>query len=563
MPAPQRRSNTPSSGQTPGQRPAAADPRAGDHPQPPGGRSTSPRPQPPPPWQRPDHAAAFALGLFCVAFLGASGRAPGLVGWLRGAPPAAAPEPAAQAPMGEAEVLSDCAWVRRLTRNVDGVEWDDSMAAHCGKHATVRRYDDADRRRGVVLLRHRDGAELLWPVAATSIAPEWPPAQWTLPRMQKARAALAEARTSLAEERRRQVRIVLRAVGLETHLERMLDSGLDRAEILSSASPSDVAAAGIPAADWALISEAAGRLLRGEPVAPPPGAEPREPAPSPAPRPVALAERVRLQGVPLVPKGKSLGPLHPKTAHFIHVPKAGGTAFTAAIRHVVGCTPEACLGWPKDHAPCPQLAGCFDHDPLTRSVLRRRESGEIGLLVTTLRRPVDRVVSAYHHGSREWPCCGLPQFEGFKKRLYKKELDPRFGPRFTIASFAEHTGARNCVAKMLVGMQCKEFTKNVTAEQAAEAAAVLQRFDVVLLQEYVQDSLRLLSCVTGVPLDQRKFASRVRAGGYSDKGSGGTRATVLRANKWDQLVYERGVARFCQIWRDHACPGTTPACPAS
>ena len=43
----------------------------------------------------------------------------------------------------------------------------------------------------------------------------------------------------------------------------------------------------------------------------------------------------------------------------------------------------------------------------------------------------------------------MPQYPEFKRRLYNKGLLPEDGEPFTIDTFAQHKGTKNCVAKML------------------------------------------------------------------------------------------------------------------
>eukprot|EP01063_Lacrimia_lanifica_P006373 TRINITY_DN13853_c0_g1_i2.p1 TRINITY_DN13853_c0_g1~~TRINITY_DN13853_c0_g1_i2.p1 ORF type:complete len:466 (+),score=70.22 TRINITY_DN13853_c0_g1_i2:53-1399(+) len=246
---------------------------------------------------------------------------------------------------------------------------------------------------------------------------------------------------------------------------------------------------------------------------------------------------------------------HTGSAHLLHIPKAGGTAFTTAIRAVVGCSRQPCLGDMKKHPPCPQMKGCYGHDPFRRGDWEAVADGTVALAVVNVRRPVTRVISAFNHGRRELPCCGLIQREPFKSRLYKSEGRP---DAMSLREFAEHGTTQNCMTKMLAGKQCKdEVTITPALLQAAKEA--VSRFHVVLIQEYVEESLNLMTCVTGTQLTDPAFSAQVRPGVYTERGSDSDRQFIAAANDADDELYDETLLHFCALYSRHECSFALPA----
>ncbi|KAJ9456416.1 hypothetical protein DIPPA_21330 [Diplonema papillatum] len=395
-------------------------------------------------------------------------------------------------------VTEDCDWARSLVLSVPVLQWDDSMAPLCGSVGVVLAYNKAV---GLVKIQHQNGKVYAWPSGATSLDPKGVSLEFLHNRVRRAYAVAAE---------------------LEKHLQ--------------ASDPSFT----VDAADFSSIERTLAAQTPDRPPSTPAAAKPTPPPPAAAPPPK---------------KGPPQKAGKVAKIRFVHVPKAGGTAFTTALRTAVGCSAEPCMGNPKNQQPCDGVAGCYGHEAFNKGDVARRQSGEIDLLVLNVRKPVDRVISAFHHGQKEWPCCGLLMKQAFRDRLFMASANP---DAFTLMTFAQEPSTRNCLAKMLSGKPCKAET-DVTKDVYDRAVAAMADFDVILVMEEFEASLALLQCVTGVDMSDPVLTKTVRKGSYKVAEDEEERQAVATANRWDMLLYTKAVERFCQIYTQQQCGFELPS----
>eukprot|EP01064_Diplonema_japonicum_P000690 TRINITY_DN1044_c0_g11_i1.p1 TRINITY_DN1044_c0_g11~~TRINITY_DN1044_c0_g11_i1.p1 ORF type:complete len:514 (+),score=60.74 TRINITY_DN1044_c0_g11_i1:160-1701(+) len=478
----------------------------------------------------------FAVGFLLTTMLISEGHLEGAQGWLR-----PEKENAMQGMKAGTTIMiqPECDWVQILVSSYPRIRWTQHMEMYCGSAAVII---TADVSRGVVKCRHSDGSVIHWPIVATSILPKYPPSEFLSSRLSRASFHLDRIEKHLSTYNENKILVLLKTLSMTQYYKKMIVGGLDRLDVVVAAGEDDRKAAEISSSDWAVIQREAVKLQSQK--------DPKPVRHVPIAK-VELPQVVKDKAFLEQPQGKAASPRKLgdiKTAHFIHIPKAGGTTATSALRSLVGCSVEPCLGSMDKHPPCPGLEGCYGHSPLTRLGVEKRTNGSTDLLVINVRKPVDRIVSAFHHGSREWPCCGLPQRDQFKKRLYMAQGDDAF----TLTTFSQHVGTRNCMAKMLIGKECKAplVVDKVLAQKGAD---LLELFNVVIIVEYMKDSLNLLSCVTGADFSGDVFKEKVRSGSYTEKGSPEEREAIAHNNEWDVMLYDKAIRQFCSIYKKHEC----------
>ena len=452
-------------------------------------------------------------------------------------------------------IQSDCEWVQVLVSSVPTIRWTNVMTNYCGGFGTIIAVDTT---RGVVKLKHEDGAKLGWPLSATSIAPKKPHPSFTSGRLRRANHYVDRLEERLSSKHEERIQKLLDGLKLTKYFDKMIQVGLDTLEIVVASGDEERDIAKISHSDWKLIKDAATAMLKtisklqadrdfnksstatgssitkdpteqapriptNSMIRPPtklpllPDGEPEETLP-PIPS-LKVKEQPKKTPPPMLPDEQTLPPIpslksssetddkkqvslnEVKTVSFIHIPKAGGTAFTTALRAVLGCSLEACEGFPSQHESCPAFTGCYDHKPLRLSTKQSRTNGTTSLLAINVRHPVERIISAFHHGSREWPCCGLPQRSTFRDRLFHAKGKEG---AFTVGTFSDEVAVQNCMTKMILGKECKQ-PYSISEDTFSQAVANLKLFDVVLIQEYVPESIKLLACVSGKPLDDPKL----------------------------------------------------------
>eukprot|EP01059_Diplonema_ambulator_P007162 TRINITY_DN16670_c0_g1_i1.p1 TRINITY_DN16670_c0_g1~~TRINITY_DN16670_c0_g1_i1.p1 ORF type:complete len:525 (+),score=67.30 TRINITY_DN16670_c0_g1_i1:48-1577(+) len=478
---------------------------------------------------------AFSVGFFLVSGLIAVGELEGVAGWLRHGESAGHGIKRGATIM----ILPECEWVQVLISSYPLVRWDDGMEKYCGSAATIV---SINTKTGIVKCRHSDGVLVGWPVVATSILPKYPPPEFLSNRLTRASYHLDRIEKHLSTYHEDKVQNLLKSLGMSAYYKPMVIEGLDRLDLIVAATEEDRKAVGMLSSEWSTLQVEAAKMQQQRDSKVPflPGSKPGAPTTPTNPSSTAIASPRKLGQI--------------TSAHFIHIPKAGGTAFTTALRAVVGCSVEPCLGHKDNHPECEALEGCYGHAPFTKLGVEKRVNRSTMLLALNVRKPVDRLVSAFHHGRREWPCCGLPQREEFKNRLYRAS-----GPdAFTLSTFAVQPATRNCMTKMLIGMECKAPFKLDDA-QAQRASDNLELFNMVLIMEYMTESLNLLRCVTGSDaLTGDMFKEKVRSGVYTEKGTEEERALIAENNEWDTMLYEKSIKQFCVIYRKHECTFSLP-----
>ncbi|KAJ9463519.1 hypothetical protein DIPPA_26860 [Diplonema papillatum] len=490
---------------------------------------------------------AFAAGLFVFSCLVSESYLDGYRGTFRSANSAQS----LVLPIGAKVVVeSDSAWVHVLVSAYPHLAWDSNMETLCGTAGDVVALDFEA---GLVKLRHTNGMLMAWPIEATNIKPKRPPAEFVLTGRRRATYYVDRLEAELSKKTGR-LAFVLRTLSMGEWEPRLIEEGLVSLQNVVSATDADREALGVHIVDWSKLQLEARRVLNlGENaptafIANPPVANLKAAS---APPPSAIRAKTALAAQAASKKKAK----HFASMRLIHVPKAGGTAFTSALRSILGCSVEPCLGDPSEHEACDALQGCYGHEPLLPAHVESKKNGTLDFLAVNVREPVARIVSAFHHGRREWPCCGLPIRAEFRDRLYNAKGKPN---AFTLTTFAEAQPTRNCMTKMLAGLECKADVA-ITEHHYSKAVERLQLFDAVFILEHVQASLDLMACVTGHPLTQPALQQKVRAGTYTDMGTPRERQAITKANEWDALLYAASKRRFCDLHAGHRCEFEPPS----
>lgn len=185
----------------------------------------------------------------------------------------------------------------------------------------------------------------------------------------------------------------------------------------------------------------------------------------------------------------------PGLIHFVHVPKAGGSAFTTYARDIVGCTPwgSCCtpeglpLGSCSENRSCGKVMGCIGHRPKIEALPVRSFAS-----VIVTRDPLARLVSAWFYE------------------------DHHEGPNFEYFTLSSNKFLA-VTAKMLLNQDEGEWfwtpEHQPTFRHFVVAMNVLERFDVVGVNEMFESSKLLLyfevqNFTDGSPNDPHRNASR-------------------------------------------------------
>ena len=213
---------------------------------------------------------------------------------------------------------------------------------------------------------------------------------------------------------------------------------------------------------------------------------------------------------------------------FVHIPKCGGSALTAALRRFAcvanGPKSDCCEnpGFCQRAKPkprlCQALVNCHGHQPSLRMYAARPSTRKIRA-VTMVREPLGRVVSAWHYRCHNpnWDCFHVPGATQWSERKRADEswhLKPPNATHAGYASFAEFLDMphyQNVQVRMLGKDRFPYDAAPVVADDVFAAIDVATRtFAVVGVFELFDHSVALLGRLAGVPLVPADF-ERVRA----------------------------------------------------
>jgi len=240
----------------------------------------------------------------------------------------------------------------------------------------------------------------------------------------------------------------------------------------------------------------------------------------------------------------TLGFAYQYRAHFVHMPKCGGTALSAVMRRMlcVRNTPDflrpantsaivtyeeidCCIDPgtcdPPQDRKCNAIFGCHGHAPRIRKS-RLVEPGKATVVdgvpgfglgsYTMMRHPVARVLSAYKYR------CHNPNHDCYNVRKDFCKHGRQCRRRYTIDDYLDMPEYHNIFTRMVARNVFPYSNTSVpmTEQDVAQASKILQGFAVVGLQEAYESTVLLVAAAMDVPVDDADFAMRRVSGTAGD-----------------------------------------------
>ena len=213
---------------------------------------------------------------------------------------------------------------------------------------------------------------------------------------------------------------------------------------------------------------------------------------------------------------------------FVHLPKCGGSALTAALRRFAcaanGPASDCCEnpGFCQRAKPKPRVCGallnCHGHTPQLK-LFRARPATRRVRAVAMVREPLGRAISAWHYRCHNpnWDCFDVPGATQWRSR---KRANPRWfatpppangSGYLTFGEYLDLPHYHNVQTRMLALDRFPYDRVAVVADDVfAAIAAAEDAFAAVAVFELFDHSVALLASMAGVALDPADFA-RVRA----------------------------------------------------
>lgn len=229
---------------------------------------------------------------------------------------------------------------------------------------------------------------------------------------------------------------------------------------------------------------------------------------------------------------------------FCHIPKTAGSSITRLLRdvmpgqHSVETTetehPSSDIAAALK-AGCSLISGHFNHADVVAAVDR---SGVRDVrMMTTLRNPVDHVLSQFYHLiSRESLNMGYDTgLAALKKRAENSSL-----LEFFSQSHADVEGFAPLFDNPQIRLILNKMSGAITMQDAHDAIALLQRFDAIILFEQLQEALSAVLPRLGASGDIA--LPRLMTNPLKDKGLATLRRTELLAlmerTRFDAVMYD-------------------------
>eukprot|EP01104_Vermistella_antarctica_P005694 TRINITY_DN1622_c0_g1_i3.p1 TRINITY_DN1622_c0_g1~~TRINITY_DN1622_c0_g1_i3.p1 ORF type:complete len:413 (+),score=62.59 TRINITY_DN1622_c0_g1_i3:306-1544(+) len=209
--------------------------------------------------------------------------------------------------------------------------------------------------------------------------------------------------------------------------------------------------------------------------------------------------------------------------HFTHVPKAGGTTIKSMMQEYMGCPPAGRNCVPKGDPCFNRVLPCRGHEP--RLDLFDSSPRPDVVHVINLREPRARALSGFYFDD----------------------------PHATFEEYISNLKHQNIATKMLNNIEPRE---DVVVDQSMfdQAVAMLHRFDVVMILEYLDASFKDLARVLPFkPFQVPMRWSRNKTGTYPGPHSESENIwkTFDRFNAYDHALYREGLGIFCANVMQH------------
>ena len=243
------------------------------------------------------------------------------------------------------------------------------------------------------------------------------------------------------------------------------------------------------------------------------------------------------------------------TAHFVHIPKCGGTTFGRMMRRLVcamndfGPDLDCCIepeqqicdtDCPSHNQPdCQALWGCrfcdCRHTPQIRHM-------ELGVSVVILRNPIHRIISAFYFQGHS------PNWDRFGVRdefVEGPESWPRINgtraPPFSFRQYLEFPEYQNIASRMLAYDSFPYRNLTVGAEQLELALSRLSKFRLVALMEAFDASVFMAAGAFEVETMSFEALTRAKPRRGAGRNSSALTVTKLKSSRMPSMTKVFGV----------------------
>ena len=235
--------------------------------------------------------------------------------------------------------------------------------------------------------------------------------------------------------------------------------------------------------------------------------------------------------------------------HAVRIPKASSSFLSLLARTLAGCSPEGypCCRYPGSPAgscprrdlDCPLVKGCTDHFPQFADELASNDV-EAGPIITVLRRPAERLLSAFFYVPPHRPPDANFSWAAFvayaNERRYQNTMTRMLGA-------GAHAYADVPAASSLEAARRRLAQLSWIGLSAAPAASTLLLYETEPFRALVPSRAAFLLGIEDAARAALRGHSRPAT--FTGRGAGDVESVVNSTNAADVSLYASALALFC------------------